>query len=812
MTHFLFPRRQSCSDREHRFAHFDPVETAKNAAGAVADFTSEWGKWTLEKGSSGYGNIKETVKYYWQMDMRSDYREHLMQNTAQFFELASPDMLRLLNEGFQKESVDSFAALEDMLNHAKWIDAFSTPGIFDDAVKPMVAFTMKNGPLGLVLSVPAAERKKMYAGYVDRFIPQDIQAKHVGVFGPDLRGPAHEDAVEASSAMLNDAMRDMLGSLDTPPADPESRKLAIETLDNRYKFTGQTLSVNGTDVQDRANLKTDFQKITGGVPRLTDIRDLQSMATPSLLKGAAKLGIIGDVDVENYMELGRLREREIEAKNGESGRQIEDLTKVTKKELAREAMSMSDVFHNMGGFEKLALIVAGFFALQSKGIRNVALAGAGYYYFSKFVMKSDKPFDPLSKGARNITSIFFGLPGVKQAREAIGLTSNMTSQEAIDRGQVVSEFLTDDAKEQIDASVTGFRLLYDMPMNELARYVELGDFSGVAHKGVLRTWDPAFQIKARRMLEERGLDKGAIDRFFNDTSRTPIAVSPVDMKKLGTASLNWNSVETGDALVTAFYLSASDDPRLAADVQFVEEARAAYGGSYDAILDAPFTDRGGRTANAKQIFFDIARAGKDAATSETLGQFMAQRMGLRNPPKSQAEALEDSKFNRKKAELEGHTHEYEVKTGPAPADKEKKKVLSKLTAVDKGNVVEVGQKDGLGIKLSVVLPKTEFIALSKAEIVDRWAKEMFAKKKAELDAKGYMGGLPLAVTLSGEMVKYDSNNPDPSIGRAETSVFTFVQQSADDIHQKYNDWFNANWVTPAVPLAPGVLPLNKDPF
>lgn len=685
-------------------------ETGKAIVGDVVDFATSWTNWGLENvGGRYYNDIKNTVKYYWQVETRNDYRERLLQSTSQFFELASPDMLRLINDGLQKESVDSFAALEDMLNHAKWIDAFSVPDIFDNTKKPMEAFTMKSGPLGLVLSLPAAERKKMYAAYVDRFIPRQVQEEHVDIFGPDVAGPAHEDAVEASSAMLNDSMRDMLGILDGVPVDGKSREIAAQTLSRRYADTvGKRVTIrDGIPVEEtlRGFLHSDFDKLTGGVPTFRDIRDVQDMSGPSLLKGAAKLGVITDADIAEYANLARERSRERDVQLGETSRQRETLTQVTKKQLSREAMSMSDVWHNMGGFEKLGLIVAGFFALQSKGIRNVAIAGAGYYYLSKFFLKSEKPFAPLEKGTQGITSMFFNMPGVKEAREAVGLTTPLTAQESIARGQVVSDFLSKEAKEDIDRSVMGFELLHDMPLNEIAQYVEFGSFTAANEKAVLRTWDPTFQKKGRAVLEARGVSKQAIDRFFSDTSVGTLDVlNAADVRRLSVGTINANALQTGDALATVFYLVGARNRALAADVQFVDQARDAAGGSYDA-LPSTFTDRTGRTDDPRKIFADIARAGRDGADSQTLGQFMAERMGLRNPPKSQAEALEDSKFSRKRRELEMYAHpKYEVR----------------LSAADRGNVVEVGEPSMMGMQNVLILPKTEFLKKSVEELVDIW--------------------------------------------------------------------------------------------
>ena len=806
MIHFHSHRHQVLGI-EARLCHFSipGYETMKNAAGAVADFTTEWGKWTLEKGASGYGNIKETVKYYWQMDTRNDYRERLLQNTAQFFELASPDMLRLINDGLQKESVDSFAALEDMLNHAKWIDAFSVPDILDDTKKPMEAFTMKNGPLGLVLSLPGIERKRMFATYVNRFVPSEVQQEYPDVFGSEPKGVAHETAVGENVALLAGAMKTMLGSDDPPVASvaPFAKTIAKESLSHRYVDTiGKRVTMrDGVPAEEilRGFLHSDFDKLTGGVPTFRDIRDVQDMPGPSLLKGAAKLGVITDADIAEYANLARERSRERDVQLGETSRQRESLTEVTKKQLSREAMSMSDVWHNMGGFEKLALVVAGFFALQSKGIRNVAVAGAGYYYFSKFFLKSEKPFAPLEKGAQGITSMFFNMPGVKEAREAVGLTTPLTAQESIARGQVVSDFLSKEAKEDIDRSVMGFELLHDMPLNEIAQYVEFGSFTAANEKAVLRTWDPTFQKKGRAVLEARGVSKQAIDRFFSDTSVGTLDVlNAADVRRLSVGTINANALQTGDALATVFYLVGARNRALAADVQFVDQARDAAGGSYDA-LPSTFTDRTGRTDDPRKIFADVARAGRDGADSQTLGQFMAERMGLRNPPKSQAEALEDSKFSRKKKELEGYKH---------------MDMPAKLSVIDKNNVVEVGRIDGLSLKSPIVMPKAEFLAKSVKEIAVQWVTPLIAKHKADILAAvpvGYAYGRDFdakAVAADAELVGFapvlDIAAAGITLPVAETSAYKFIQVAPADILAKYEAYEKA--------LAAGTPVTGKDPL
>lgn len=783
---YLHPRR-SLIERESRLCYLN----VPKAVETVKDFAVEWGKYGLEQSIDAKDAIYIQFKQLWDRETNMDLREQELQNAATFFELASPGMVQLLREGFSRETVNSLQDVADLFDHAKWVEAFATPDIFDDAVVLLQAPDMKAGPMGLIRSLPGAERKKLFAGYVDAFIPQEVRQKHDGTFGPNDAPPAdREQTLADSKDTILESMNGMLGVADI--ADPASEQIARDVLDDRYAASGQVLTINGVDIPVKTNIDADMRKASRNIPSLVGIRDVQNMPGGSLLKGAAKLGIIGDPDIERYLEAGRIREREKSATIDRSSKEYRELSKLTTRQLSREAKTMKDVWTDMGGFEKLALIVAGVFALRSKAGQNIALLGAGYYFLAKFFGKMEKPFEPLEKLTGSTTKRFFDLPGIKDGRDKAGLYSPMDEQEAIAQGKIAADFLADDVREDVDASVTGFRLLYDMPMNELAQYVDIGDVTASGHKGILRTWDPTFRAKAKKLLAARGLDRRATDKFFDDLAGVKLPLPDAAKSAYGKDDVSVNAVETGDALVTVFYLQAANDPAKAADVKFVEAARSRVG-SYDDILDENVTFNG-RTANARTLMFDIARAGKQAASSETLGSFMSRRMGLVNPSPKQKEAVDESRFIEKREKLKERTH----------LGKD-----TKMTANVREPVVEVGQEDGLSLRAPITVTKEDFLKKTPQELSKMWIDALLPKLtediRKEFIAKYPNFDMRVSPTDPETIVYAGSDVTIPGLADlAETSVYKLAAAQPKRVFELYEAYATA--------IAGGVVPASKDPL
>ncbi len=229
----------------------------------------------------------------------------------------------------------------------------------------------------------------------------------------------------------------------------------------------------------------------------------------SQFKGALNLGIIDQSTLE---AMGGMNpdlvnsQRDRADKTAESRKQFDDLTQLTKREQREKAKTMMDVWDNLSGAEKLvAIAAAGYLAYRYRG---AALAVAGGYFFMKFVMKVDKPFDKSAQvindtinKAREKNEEIFGFGGPSRG-----------AKELLDQSDVIAQFLSPIDQGKLEVQTLGFMLLQEVPMDVIAN-------NFVINNGAFSLETPqngGVQGAIRNELKKRGLRSSRIDEFFSN--------------------------------------------------------------------------------------------------------------------------------------------------------------------------------------------------------------------------------------------------------------------------------------------------------
>jgi hypothetical protein len=151
---------------------------------------------------------------------------------------------------------------------------------------------------------------------------------------------------------------------------------------------------------------------------------------------------------------------------------VRKYSNVIKLDKERAAETLGETFQNMGGVEKLLLLgVAGFMLAKSSKVRWLVGGLTALYFGQKFLMKQD---DPLNESwaplLRKVTKK--AQDGARGPLASIGIkydNEKYDDAEMQSRIDIATRFLSDNAREQMNTSVTGFSLLGDMKLPDLAQ-------------------------------------------------------------------------------------------------------------------------------------------------------------------------------------------------------------------------------------------------------------------------------------------------------------------------------------------------------
>ncbi len=339
---------------------------------------------------------------------------------------------------------------------------------------------------------------------------------------------------------LNRVMGGIMGTEAPDNLDIDEQSWARQTLAEYYRPDDQRPQKG---LWNDLEVAFSQQRNRGFGPAATSPELLAQRLAPSRLRGALALGVLQQPDLERLQSLLQQREFERNIAIGRVAKRVEDTTQASKREFAREAMDLRDVWYGMSGPEKLVLFVMGAFLLTKKGFRNVAAALGVGYFATKFLFKVDDPVGSLSKWLNKPIGAL-----TKGSRNVMGEWAPGYRPDIQERSRVMLGFLSDFDREHMETQAQGFALLSDVQMGRLAenfRQDEKGTWILDISRG--NTVDKSMELAAK----EYGWTKG-YKKFFMESPQ--------------------NLPQVSDAVAFMFYKKAAENPAHAAAVEKVEEA------------------------------------------------------------------------------------------------------------------------------------------------------------------------------------------------------------------------------------------------
>lgn len=766
--------------REKRLCRLDIVDKGLD----LGQRALEGMQWAIDMGIEKGSNLYNNLESRW-LDYPEAERARKQQEISEFMLTTPVSIKQLIDQALDKNEDLTLEQVASLTDHATWLNAFKEQDILTDPnIKPLTAL---DGPAGLIYSLTPEERATYFQDYIGSFIHTDIRDANEDVFGKkadaataraqELIKPGNRDAAIG-------AVEGALGIKDVAGTGGREEALAKASLNRFYFREGgrapdgslypePTVLPDGTTVTDFTHgagerLGVDFgaalkrNPSAGSLDRLT--RDLP----PSLLKGAFKMGILKNEDFKELNDLYMAKNHAESIQHLETGKKTMELSDVVKIEKAREAQTISDIFHNMSGIEKIVLIVGAVLAARTD-LGKKAMIGLGAVYFGqKFLFKNENPIDNtwspilqgLAKKSKDLTEPFRNLLGIETPNEKI------TARSLDTRINAVQTFLTEHAREDLDSSVAGFTLLADMPLNQLAPYLIIGNEGRSAY---LDASSRDFQRIVKDLQKKNGLSTRSVNTFFG-TEGTEKINDPTLIDKIGFDKVNKNLLESGNALKVVFYKIATRNPAYKRDVMLIEQAASRKFDGYN--FPPGSTVINGEEIDLQQRFEFLVLQGMKEADGTTLGDFIAQSISAKEGPSAdEIEQINREKFAKKITEV----REYEFDGKPANLD-----------AKFEGDTVQVGIRKG-GIKRPITMKVSEFLNMKPEEIGQKWTEGAVALLKDDIKKNPTSLYPQFEVEAMGEKVRYGADLAG-LMPIAETPAYVLMRASTDEIYKKYDEW------------------------
>jgi hypothetical protein len=416
--------------------------------------------------------------------------------------------------------------------------------------------------------ISVQDRQRIYMEYMDRFVPQEQQnymdISSVGGKSPEERFmkliEINKTTGKTNLPVTNGILGAVLGMEDWDaklvnkggPKDPiaetrrnEALTIARDSLKTFYKND----RLGFPDVQSRG-LQNDFkaalqyEKLAGFPPAATNAGLLKKNLPTSRFRGALNLGVVTDEDLRGLETDVRGKDHERNLTLGQNIIKLETLTKATELKNRMESKTMVDMWNGLGGIQKLLLVgAAGYAVYNSKFMRRAALGLVGAYFVQKMVLKNDDPLKTwsgwLNKGVnkvKNANAKMFGISATPASVDDIAYRATM-----------MSNYLDDFDRSNLETQVTGFSLIGDVPLSALAKNFNM-DKTG----WTFNAKDPTLRKIFTKGLKERGWSASSADKFFQDPN---------------------NEGQVGEALGFVFYDIARKNPVFADDARLVDETQ-----------------------------------------------------------------------------------------------------------------------------------------------------------------------------------------------------------------------------------------------
>jgi hypothetical protein len=784
-THYNHQRRTHL-EREHRLCHESTPERMGRAVGSFAESIVDV---TIDSASGLYKGLEKA----WNADTRSNAEKAKSIAMLGQFQATMPQSIaQIVTSGLETEDID-LAQIDSLVKYEDWITAFEDPALFDETLKPIQPLSLAAGPMGVLLSKSGPDRQLMLFDFGKEFIPREVRDEHPVEYDAILADPSKISGAGRATAIST--LKAMFG-VDVPadPTLPEA-KIAESALRHRYwkdgnredLATGERYKVADPSAGDNptgplevnGTTETLFEEASGHMktsPGITSTARLGSVLPPSLLAGAIKMGV---VDNEEFASLDTFLDEKNKAtveNNLATRKNLLEDTGVIEANLSREMTGFTDIFHNMGGVEKIALIV---FALYlAKKQPKIPMALGGLYFAQKFFLKMDNPIDDAwSPVLQGMAKKFNGL--ARPGMEAVGINfpNDPSSIEDIDRlADMMSNYVSKSARNNADSAAQGFALLAEMPLNTLAPYLVIGESGQM----VLDASNQNLQDMLGQKLRRKGLDEyGALDFFTADQKDADGNITldhDSELKAKFGPTVNKNLVDAGSVLGHVYFTKGAKIAGPASDaVKMIEFARQRTpGGRYDKLSNA--MEYNGVVVNPRKEYLNLVRKGMQNPGSETLGAFVQAQMGLSDSTPEEVENERSRKFEANKDELLVHTH--------AGA-------RYKLDVKKDGTSVKIGIPGQPDYDMTETFDTFIGNTFDAEAITNKW----IAKTEADLLVLGTdpspagtaIGSLK--VTFNGSEVKFQLGALPT--GSHKTTLELFKKHSKADFYKKIDAWGSA---------------------
>ncbi len=365
-----------------------------------------------------------------------------------------------------QENIDN-QTQENLVDRAAWVDTFQfdaseswltkQPPVDIDRTRPVTAKVLFH-------AMTPEQRRTVFFEHVDLLIPEGVRknmVKDPSFAAPDVRlDVIGEDGLK----VYRRAMVGILGMdrIDTP-AEKDARAVATAALEKHYAtghFPGTV--TRGFDQDYIEALRRN--SLTGKEPFATLPQALYEKLPPSGFKGALMLGVIDTSKLRTFNKIFIEHEHDQSVLKGETARKLDEMSGVTKARLRKEAKGIKELWTELGGFEKLALIAAGAYALTSKAGRGLGMLFGGAYFFYKLVLKDKDPLKSWSNNAKK------GL--IDPVKRTLSPVLGPYDDDKLDpskRSAIVAPFLDRNDRKNMSEQALGLSILLDVPLDILAR-------------------------------------------------------------------------------------------------------------------------------------------------------------------------------------------------------------------------------------------------------------------------------------------------------------------------------------------------------
>lgn len=457
-----------------------------------------------------------------------------------------PLLGRAVNALVSPLDITDEASIEAMVDHGQWINALQEADVAALTTKPAEPFdpNVAVTPQALFRAMTPDQRREVFFEYVDFFVPRQAQT--------DLKdeGDKFIEDPKARVAKLGDAgitkyKQALVGIVGIDPLEgagnDDARDLAKKALATHYRmglFPGT--QVRGLDIQYADALKhNDFK---GREPFATMPQALRDKVPASAFRGALTMGVIGTDELKVLNQTFLRHQQDIDVVHAQTASKLDQMGNITSNRLREEAKGIADIWGDLGGFEKIALLAAGAYLLTKKAGQYAAVGVAGLYFFQRFVMKDDDPTKTWSKNFNGALK-YFGDSFKGPAENTTGYRSPNTIADPARRAETVVKFLDSFNRLNMESQAQGLAIMLEMPMDVLARnFQSTGPGTFALNLDASGTVDDSI----RRM-------DPAMRRAFDDFFRVPS-----------------NRVMASEAMTYVFYRKAAEDPENKPDVEFIE--------------------------------------------------------------------------------------------------------------------------------------------------------------------------------------------------------------------------------------------------